>query len=66
MGIYGVFCWFYTCFEQKRNPKIITITIAGLFSRKMIHIGNQIGFPNPSPCKSKLHSFWFGGKIQIL
>ena len=45
MGIYGVFCWFYTCFEQKRNPKIITITIAGLFSRKMIHIGNQIGFP---------------------
>ena len=37
------FCWFYTCFEQKRNPKMVIyiITIAGLFSRKMAHILNQ-------------------------
>ena len=43
MGIYGVFCWFYTCFEQKSNPKMVIyiITIAGLFSRKMAHILNQ-------------------------
>ena len=46
MGIYGVFCWFYTCFEQKRNPKMVIyiITIAGLFSRKMAHILNQSHF----------------------
>ena len=44
MGIYGVFCWFYTCFEQKSNPKMVIyiITIAGLFSRKMAHILNQL------------------------